>query len=91
MLILLLISSLAHSVEIAPSTAGEAATKRTENLLKTAIPDLVVDEFTQDGEVTIDHLREKFIHEVNTEQAALDTQAEYSRMQLQCLPAGHSL
>lgn len=90
--------------------------KRTENLLKIAIPDLVVDESTQNidtkfdgrayyfrsifeakqyaqilGEVTIQHLREKFIHEVNAEYAALDTQAEYSRMQLQCLPAGHPL
>lgn len=43
------------------------------------------------GEATAQHLTEKFISEVNAEQAALDTQAEYSRMELQCLPAGHPM
>lgn len=41
------------------------------------------------GDVFIQHLKQKFIGEVNIEQAALDTQAEYSRMQMECLPAGH--
>jgi hypothetical protein len=36
------------------------------------------------GEVYVGHVREKFLHEVNAEQRALDTQAEYSRMQMEC-------
>lgn len=41
------------------------------------------------GQVFAQRVREKFMHEVNAEQAALDTQAEYSRMQLECVSAGH--
>lgn len=41
------------------------------------------------GDEFVQHAREKFIHEVNAEQAALDTQAEYSRMQMECISAGH--
>lgn len=36
------------------------------------------------GQVFIRKLRDKFLSEVEVEQAALDTQAEYSRMQLSC-------
>jgi hypothetical protein len=43
------------------------------------------------GQVFTQHVREKYLGEVNAEQTALDTQAEYSRMQLECLPAGHPM
>ena len=36
------------------------------------------------GQVFIQKLRDKFLSEVEAEQVALDTQAEYSRMQLSC-------
>lgn len=37
------------------------------------------------GDVFAKNMRERFFSEVNAEQAALDTQSEYSRMQLECM------
>lgn len=36
------------------------------------------------GQVFAQHLKEKFMSEVNAEQKALDTQTEYARIQLEC-------
>jgi len=41
------------------------------------------------GQVFAQHVRDKFTREVNARQAALDTQAEYSRMQLECTSTGY--
>ncbi len=43
------------------------------------------------GQVFSQHLQEQFMHEVYAEQAGLDTQTEYSRIQLECAQAGHGL
>jgi hypothetical protein len=41
------------------------------------------------GQLFAQRVREKFLNEVYAEQEALDTQAEYSRIQLACVPVGH--
>lgn len=42
------------------------------------------------GDVFTQHLKAQFMAEVSAEQYALDTEAEYSRMQMECAGGGHA-